>query len=119
MPELNRSALTFARVVSLLSGLLDTPSGGAFEQFAVAALLHTLVDNHGEGRVRVETKNLNASDCSAFVAGDVQIASGSRVLEAFEVTANDWRTKLAGASKTIRDNDLSRLHVIASRREGG
>ena len=118
MPELNRSALTFARIVALLSGLLDTPSGGAFEQFAVAALLHTLIDNHGEGRVRVETKNLNASDRSAFVAGDVQVASGSRVLEAFEVTANDWRTKLAGASKTIRDNDLSRLHIVAARPEG-
>lgn len=118
MPPLNRSALTFARVVGLLHGLLSTPSGGAYEQFSVAALLHTLVDNHGEGRARVETKNLNASDRSAFVAGDVQVATGSRVLEAFEVTANDWRTKVAGASKTIRDNDLSRLHIIASRPEG-
>ena len=118
MPALNRSALTFAGLAGLLNGLLDTPSGGAFEQFAVAALLHTLVDNHGEGRARVETKNLNASDRSAFVAGDVQVATGSRVLEAFEVTANDWRTKLAGASKTIRDNDLSRLHIVASRPEG-
>jgi len=118
MPELNRSALTFARLAGLLHGLLDTPSGGAFEQFAVAALLHTLVDNHGEGRARVETKNLNASDRSAFVAGDVQVATGTRVLEAFEVTANDWRTKLAEASKTIRDNDLSRLHIVASRPDG-
>lgn len=115
MPELNRSALTFDRLVGLLYGLLDTPSGGAFEQFTVAALLHTLVDNYGEGRARVETKNLNASDRSAFVAGDVQVATGSRVLEAFEITANGWRTKLAGASKTIRDNDLSRIHIVAAR----
>jgi hypothetical protein len=77
MPELNRSALTFARLAELLHELLDTPSGGAFEQFAVAALLHTLVDNHGEARARVETKNLNASDRSAFVAGDVQVATGT------------------------------------------
>jgi ribosomal protein L7/L12 len=118
MPELNRSSLTFVRVAALLHCLLDIPSGGAFEQFSVAALLHTLVDNHGEGRFRVETKNLNASDRSAFVAGDIQVASGSRVLEAIEVTANDWRTKLAGASKTIRDNDLSRLHIVAARPEG-
>lgn len=102
-------------MVGLLYGLLDTPSGGAFEQFTVAALLHTLVDNYGEGRAGVETKNLNASDRSAFVAGDVQVATGSRVLEAFEITANGWRTKLAGASKTIRDNDLSRIHIVAAR----
>jgi hypothetical protein len=118
MPALNRSALTFSRVVGLLHELLSTPSGGAFEQFSVAALLHTLVANHGEGRARVDTKNLNASDRSAFVAGDVQLAAGSRLIEAFEVTANDWRTKVESASKTIRDNDLSRLHIIAFRPEG-
>lgn len=117
MPLLNRSALTFSRVVSLFHGLLATPSGGAFEQFAVGALLNTLVANHGEGGARVETKNLNASDRSSFAAGDVQVVTGSRVLEAFEVTANDWRTKLPGALKTIRDNDLSRLHIIAHRPE--
>lgn len=118
MPALNRSALTFSRVVGLLHGLLATPSGGAFEQFAVAALLDTLVANHGEGRARVETKNLNASDRSSFAAGDVQVVVGNRVLDAFEVTANDWRTKVPGASKAIRDNDLSRLHIIATRPEG-
>lgn len=118
MPILNRSALTFAKLAGFLNDLLDNPSGGAFEQFAVAALLHTLVESHGSVGSRVETKNLNASDKSAFVAGDVQVATGSRVLEAFEVTANNWRTKLAGASKIIRDNDLSRLHIVASRPEG-
>ena len=115
MPVLNRSALTFSRVTGLFHGLLATPSRGAFEQFAVSALLNTLVASHGEGRARVETKNLNASDRSSFAAGDVQVVAGNRVIEAFEVTANDWRTKIASASKTIRDNDLSRLHIIASR----
>lgn len=118
MPVLNRSALTFSRVVDLLHGMLDTPSGGAFEQFAVAALLNTLVANHGEGRARVETKNLNASDRSSSAAGDIQIVTGSRVIEAFEVTANDWRTKIAGAAKVIRDNDLSKLHIVANRIDG-
>ncbi len=117
MPTLNRSALTFSRVAGLLHGLLDTPSGGAFDQFTVAALLNTLVANHGEGRARVETKNLNASDRSSFAAGDVQVVTGSRVIEAFEVTANDWRTKIAAAPKVVRDNDLSRLHIVANRPE--
>lgn len=118
MPALNRSALTFARVVKLLHRLLGVSSGGAFDQFTVAALLNATIDNHGEGRARVETKNLNASDRSSFAAGDVQVVTGNRVLEAFEVTANDWRTKLAGSSKTIKDNDLSRLHIVARRPEG-
>ncbi len=115
MPRLNRGALTFARTRKLLSRLLDAPSGGAFQQFAVAALLHAAVDNHGTGTSRVETKNLNASDRSSFAAGDVQIVSGHRVIEALEVTANSWRTKMPDLRKVIRDNDLSRLHIVADR----
>lgn len=118
MPPVNRSALSFVRFVDLLNALLGSQSGGAFEQFTIAALLHTVVANHGEGRARIETKNLNASDRSSFVAGDVQLVIGSRVIEAFEVTASDWRTKVRAAVKTIKDNDLSRLHVIAARPEG-
>ena len=117
MPPLDRGRLTFARVGELLIELLDTPSGGAFEQFTVAALLDTLVADNAPSH-RVETKNLNASDRSSHAAGDVQIMTGSRVIDAFEVTANSWRVKLAGAGKTIRDNDLSRLHIIAARPDG-
>ncbi|MEM0989911.1 MAG: hypothetical protein AAGK00_13605 [Pseudomonadota bacterium] len=117
MPELNRSALTFSRTTSLLHALLATPSGGAYEQFVFAGLLHTLVQSHSADQVRVETKSLNASDRSSFAAGDVQIATGARAIEAFEVTANSWRTKMDNASKTVRDNDLSRLHIVANRPE--
>lgn len=34
------------------------------------------------------------------------------------MTANNWRSKVGVASKTIRDNDLSRLHIIATRPDG-
>ncbi len=115
MPDLNRSSLTFARTTGFLLDLLTVPSGGAYEQFSFAALLHTLVGNHAADQVRVETKSLNASDRSSFAAGDVQIATGNRPIEAFEVTANNWATKIDEASKTIRDNDLSRLHIVATR----
>jgi hypothetical protein len=47
------------------------------------------------------------------VAGDIQIMSGSRTIEAYEVTANEWETKIDRAGKTIRDHDLSRLHIVA------
>lgn len=118
MPELNRSTLTFARTAELLLGLVDVPSQGAYDQFTTAALLHTMVSEHDASAARVETKNLNASDKSSRAAGDVQIVAGSHVIEAFEVTANNWATKMDGASKTIRDNDLSRIHVIARRPDG-
>lgn len=118
MPELNRSALTFAKTTDLLLTLLSLPSGGAYEQYAFAALMHTMVANHAADQVRVETKSINASDRSSFAAGDVQIVTGNRPIEAFEVTANNWSTKIDGASKTIRDNDLSRLHIVANRPDG-
>lgn len=117
MPNLNRSMLTFARTTELLLGLIDTPSQGAYDQFTSAALLQTLVSEHDASTARVETKNLNASDKSSRTAGDVQIVAGSHVLEAFEVSANNWSTKMDGAPKTIRDNDLSRLFVVAHRPE--
>lgn len=113
MPILDRSALTFGRVSELLFRLYATPSSGAYEQFSIAALLHAIVDQQGEASFRVETKNLNASDKSSRSAGDVQILFGNRVVEALEVTANDWTEKLAGVEKTIRDNDLSRLTIVA------
>lgn len=114
MPSLNRGGLTFSRVCALLSRLYAIPSAGAFEQFSIAALLHALVEQQGETQYRVTTKNLNASDKSSRTAGDVQILIGNRVVEALEVTANDWTTKMAGADKTIKDNDLSRLTILAS-----
>lgn len=113
MPALDRGTLTFGRVCELLSQLFATPSAGAFEQFTIAALLHALVEQQGNSQYRIETKNLNASDKSSRSAGDIQLLVGNRVVEALEVTANDWREKLAGAEKTIRDNDLSRLTVVA------
>jgi hypothetical protein len=62
---------------------------------------------------RVDTKNLHASDSSSGTAADVQVRSGSRVDEAYEVTANEWEEKLAGADQTIRAHDLARLHILA------
>jgi hypothetical protein len=112
MPPLNRGALTFAALARLIDGMLLRPSGGAHEQFVVAALLTGSVDQYGLTGVRVETKNLNASDRSSRTAGDVQLIGGGRVLEAFEVTANDWREKIAGAARTIREADLSRLTLV-------
>jgi hypothetical protein len=117
MPELARTALTFVGVSGFLEDLMSVPSGGAYEQFAVTAFLGALVDQFGLGGVGalgVKTKNINASDASAGTAADVQIMRGGMVEEAFEVSANDWRTKVDQAIQAARNADLPRAHVLAS-----
>lgn len=112
MPSLNLS-LTFANVYRLFGDLLGIPSEGAHEQFIIAALMHGLIQQTDAVGYRVETKKLNSSDASSKVAGDIQVMMGSRTIEAYEVTAKDWGTKLDTAGKIIRDHDLSRLHIVA------
>lgn len=111
MPPLDVSRLTFRRVVRIVEELLATASGGAHEQFVFAALLHALAEEHG-GR-RVETKTLSAADASAGTAADVQVLDGGKVVEAYEVTANSWSTKIAQAVAVLRDHDLARAHIVA------
>jgi hypothetical protein len=112
MPTLRLSNLTFARVCRFLGRLFEKTSKGAYEQYAFAALLQMVVEGGSSG-LRVDTKNLNASDKSSRSAGDVQVMIGTTVFEAFEVTANDWSTKLNGASQKLKDHDLSRIHIVA------
>ena len=113
MPKLDSSQLSFARVTLLFHELMQQPSGGAYEQFSIAALIEALVAQSGITGLRVETKNINASDKSSRAAGDIQVLSGNRVIEAYEVSANSWHDKISGAAKTIRDHDLARLTILA------
>ena len=117
MPSLRVAALSFARVAKLLDELLEVPSGGALQQFAVASFLDALLYEFGlggtVGGLRVETKNINASDASAGTAADVQIMRGNKIEEAFEVSANNWRSKVAQAVAAASNADLSRAHIIA------
>lgn len=116
MPPLARVNLTFVNVVSALDELLTIPSGGAHEQFAVAAFLEALIDEFGMGGVGalgVRTKNINASDASAGTAADVQILRGNKVEEAFEVSASGWRDKLDQAILAAKNADLNRVHILS------
>lgn len=118
MPPLRVAALTFAATTRFLDDLLTTPSGGAYEQFAVAAFLDATLYEFGlggtVGGLRVVTKKINASDASSGTAADVQIVRGNKIEEAFEVTANDWRTKVDQAAATSAKADLSRSHIVAA-----
>lgn len=111
MPALDVARLTFRRVVCVVEDLLGTPSGGAHEQFLFAGLLHALAHEYG-GR-RVETKSLSAADASAGTAADVQVLDGGRVTEAYEITANQWASKIGQATAVLRHYDLPRVHIVA------
>lgn len=116
MPNLDRAKLTFHSCAVLIDELLAIPSGGAYQQYAVAAFLYAIIEEFGQGGVRglrVDTKNINASDASSRVAGDVQVLRGKRVEEAFEVTANDWKTKIPIAVRAAKGADLQRIHILA------
>ncbi len=117
MPDLDQGALDFGAVAALLDDLLDRPSEGAYQQFLVAAFLEAAIEEFGAGGVnglRSETKSLTATDRSSKVPGDVQIRQRGSTIAAFEVTANDWTTKLRPALDTAHDNGLGRVHVLAS-----
>jgi hypothetical protein len=112
MPALDTPKLTFPPVFALLDELLAKNSAGAYEQFIFAALLEAWREQLGEPGV-IETKNLNASDASAGTAADVQEKHRGQVTEAYEVTANDYTTKLDQARNAIRRHDLRRVHIVA------
>jgi hypothetical protein len=118
MPPLRVAALTFASMAKLLDELLKAQSGGAYQQFAVASFLDALLYEFGlggtVGGLRVETKNINASDASTGSTADVQIMRGNKIEEAFEVSANNWRSKVAQAIAAASNADLSRTHIIAA-----
>jgi hypothetical protein len=111
MPALDVATLTFRRVIRVVHELLNAPSGGAHEQFLFASLLHALANEYGGQRV--ETKTLSASDASAGTAADVQIFEGGKLVEAYEVTANPWDSKVAQAAAVLRHYDLPRVHIVA------
>jgi hypothetical protein len=112
MPALDTPKLTFPAVFALLDDMLRQNSAGAHEQFIFAALLEAWREQLGEPGV-VETKNLNASDSSAGTAADVQEKHRGQVTEAYEVTANDYTTKIDQAKNTLSQNDLRRAHIVA------
>lgn len=116
MPDLNTGKLTFFNACRLIEELLRVPSGGAHEQFAAAACLEAMIEEFnlgGIGGLRVETKNLTASDASSRTAGDIQINRLGRTEEAFEVSASNWSLKLGQARAAIRSADLVRAHILA------
>jgi hypothetical protein len=114
-PKIRPASLTFGRVMLLLSEMLESPSGGAHEQYIVTALIEASLAV--EGGPRVATKSMSASDRSSRAAGDIEITHGGRLQESVEVSANPWRDKLPQAEDALREYGLPRAHIVAKAAE--
>lgn len=111
-PRPRLAQLTFGRVMEVLSTMLNEPTQGMHDQYVVSALLDAVVQQESE-ELRVETKALNASDSSSGTAGDIEILRKRKLLEAVEVTANNWITKLDQVSRGMSASGLTRAHIVA------
>lgn len=111
--ELEPGALTFTRVYGLFENLLAMKSGGAYQQFSFSALLRAARELDSGGRLETTTKGIDVSDAIARVVGDVQVWDGETLVESYEVTANDWDTKLAQAVRTLRTGKISQVAIVA------
>jgi hypothetical protein len=112
LPVLTADAFSFVAMKRLVERLLAHPSQGAYEQYLVAALLHeefALVHPSW----RVETKAVGAADLSSQTPGDVQVRQRQALVQAIEVSANDWQGKLRQAAQTGRRTSTRQVTVVA------
>lgn len=113
MAPIDKFLLSWDRCTQVVDVLLSTPSQGAYHQFLFAGWLRAWVDSLEEG-ARVVTKSLFGSDSSAGTAGDVQVVKGQAdVRAAYEVTANEWDTKLRQAAGVLRAHALQSVTILA------
>jgi len=114
LPELDVPAFAFPAFIELVDRLLATQSQGAFEQYLFAALLTQYMETATERRLRVVTKPLFQSDASAGTAGDVDVRAGQNLEAVYEVTANNWRTKLPQAIDALVERDeITSITILA------
>jgi hypothetical protein len=115
LPSIDPNSLTFARMKALITALAAKPSGGAYEQYLVKALLaqeYLLIHPSW----RVETKRVMASDASSGAASDVQVRRKQVLVQAIEVSAANWQTKIAQSAHVAQEQGVP--VVIAAPAQG-
>ena len=112
LPTVGDDVLTFVRAKALFRDLMASASGGAIQQFLVAALLRQV--RLGSG-IEVVTHNPYGSDRSDRTAGDVEERVEGALLRAYEVTATlPWRDRLSSAQRKMDRHGLSKYVIVAS-----
>jgi hypothetical protein len=115
LPPIDPNSLTFARMKAVIGALRSKQSGGAYEQYLVKALLaqeYMLIHPSW----RVETKRIMASDASSGAASDVQVRRKQVLVQAIEVSAANWQTKIAQSAKVAQEQGVQ--VVIAAPAQG-
>jgi hypothetical protein len=113
LPPIDHTRLTYAALIEFADRLLSEPSGGAYEQYLFAALLEAVLDQD-DNRFRVETATLHASDKPTSRVSDVVVRQGQNLIDAYEVTANEWQTKAAKAVSLLANRpELKRINIVA------
>jgi hypothetical protein len=112
LPPLDPDAFNFVTMRSLVEHLRARGSGGAYEQYLVAALLHEEFALVHPGW-RVETKPVGATDASARSVGDVQVRNRMTLVHAFEVSAQPWRNKVGQAAQAGGLTGSRQVTVVA------
>lgn len=112
MPKIAAARLTHANFRMFREMLLEDGSGGALEQYLLAGLLSQELATTGAGH-RIHTKNVGASDAATNSGGDVEVRHGQTLLKAYEVTANEWSTKLAQLNSSAAAG-LDEVTIVAN-----
>ena len=111
LPAVGDGVFTFVRAKAIFLDLLASESGGAIQQFLVAALLGQARAGSG---IEVVTHNPYGSDRSDRTAGDVEERVEGRLLRAYEVTAAlPWRDRLSAAQRKMDRHELSKYVILA------
>ena len=111
LPAVGDDVLTFVRSKALFLDLLASESGGAIQQFLVAALLRQARAGSG---IEVVTHNPYGSDRSDRTAGDVEERVEGQLLRAYEVTASlPWRDRLSAAKRKMDRHELAKYVILA------
>jgi hypothetical protein len=118
LPRLDVSALNWRNGESFFAALLKHRSGGAYEQYAFAALKEAFYlqrDDPKRRRWTVRTKDINAADKASKAAADVEFFHQSTLVDAWEVTGRDWSTgpKLRQVYETAHRHRLPGVTIVA------
>ena len=77
--------MSLGQIASLISRLLDTPSGGRLPMYIVVAVLQAANDHLGLDW-EIQWEGINVADAASGLGGDIVVSSGDRTLLVAEVT---------------------------------
>lgn len=111
LPPVGPDVLTFVRAKDLFHKLVTTPSGGAIQQFLVAALLFVY---RRRSVISVVTHQVHGSDASDRFAGDIEEYKEGLLHRAYEVTVRpEWKARISGFKDKMDRFNLAKYVIIA------